>query len=104
MCRQDAGVPHDMATRKDKKHLVQERRILRSESRWLQKALFALGKASEAHEKLSNLNGEEHEPLLVSVDGDTYDIDLVTDAVKEAVMERSEALRAKTRKEHALAR
>lgn len=93
-----------MATRKDKKHMVQERRILRSESRWLQKALFALGKASEAHEKLSNLNGKEHEPLIVDVDGDTYDIDLVTEAVREAVLARSEALRTKVRKEHALAR
>jgi hypothetical protein len=93
-----------MATRKDKKHLVQERRILRSESRWLQKALFALGKASESHEKLSDLNGKEHEPLLVTIDGETYDIDSVTEAVKDAVMERSEALRTKVRKEHALAR
>lgn len=93
-----------MATRKDKKRRVQERRVLRSESGWLQKALFALGKASDAHEKLSELNGDEHEPLLVTIDGETYDIDLVTDAVKDAVMERTERLRVKTRKEHALAR
>lgn len=93
-----------MATKKDKKLEVQARRILRSESGWLQKALFALGKASDAHEKLSELYGEEHEPLLVTIDGETYDIDSVTDAVRDAVMERSEALRVKTRKEHALAR
>lgn len=93
-----------MATNKDKKHATQERRILRSESGWLQKALFALGKASDAHEKLSELNGDEHEPLLVDIDGETYDIDLVTEAVRDAVMERTEALRVKTRKEHALAR
>lgn len=31
-------------------------------------------------------------------------IDLVTEAVKEAVMERTESLRVKTRKEHAFAR
>lgn len=93
-----------MATSKDKKHQVQERRILRSESGWLQKALFALGKASDAHEKLSDLNGEEHEPLLVTIDGETYDIDSVTEAVREAVLERSESLRRRTRKEHALAR
>lgn len=93
-----------MATSADKKRKVQERRILRSESGWLQKALFALGKASDAHEKLSDLNGDEHEPLLVTIDGETYDIDTVTEAVREAVLERSEKLRRKTRKEHALAR
>jgi hypothetical protein len=93
-----------MATSSYKKKLVQERRILRSESGWLQKALFALAKASDAHEKLSGLHGDEHEPLLVEIDGDTFDIDLVTEAVKEAVLERSEALRAATRKGHALAR
>jgi len=93
-----------MPTREDKKIAVQERRIVRDESRWLQKALFALGKASDSHEKLSELHGNEHEPLLVTIDDDTYDIDTVTDALRDAVMERSESLRVKTRKEHALAR
>ena len=93
-----------MATSKDKRQSVQEQKILRSESGWLQKALFALGKASDAHEKLSELNGDEHEPLLVTIDGETFDIDLVTDAVKDAVMERTESLRAETRTQHALAR
>ena len=82
---------------------MQERRFLRNESRWLQKALFALDKASEAHEKLSELDGREHEPLLVEIDGDTYDIDSVTEAMKEAVLERSENLRRKVRT-HVLAR
>ena len=93
-----------MPTRADKKTTVQERRIVRDESRWLQKALFALGKASDSHEKLSELHGDEHEPLLVTIDDDTYDIDSVTHALRDAVMERSESLRVKTRKEHALAR
>ena len=93
-----------MASKKDKKQTVQEQKILRSESGWLQKALFALGKASDAHEKLSELNGSEHEPLLVNIDGETFDIDLVTEAVKDAVMERTESLRMATREQHALAR
>ena len=92
-----------MATRAEKRRAVQERRFLRNESRWLQKALFALDKASEAHEKLSELDGREHEPLLVEIDGDTYDIDSVTEAMKEAVLERSENLRRKVRT-HVLAR
>jgi hypothetical protein len=93
-----------MPTTKDKKQVVQERKILRSESGWLQKALFALTKASDEHEKLSELNGAEHEPLLVTIDGETYDIDSVTDAVKDAVLERTETLRVVAREEHALAR
>ena len=93
-----------MAGTKDKRTKVQERRIVRSESRWLQKALFALGKASDSHEKLSELHGEEHEPLLVSIDDETFDIDTVTDALKDAVLKRSESLRAQAKKEFALAR
>jgi hypothetical protein len=83
---------------------VQEQKILRSESGWLQKALFALGKAADAHGKLSELNGEEHEPLQVTIDGETYDIDSVTEAVKDAVMERTESLRTAARGDHVLAR
>ena len=93
-----------MASSKDKKQTVQEQKFLRSESGWLQKALFALGKASDAHEKLSELNGEEHEPLRVRIKGKTYDIDSVTDAVRDAVMERTESLRVAARDQHALAR
>lgn len=93
-----------MATSKDKRQAVQEQKILRSESGWLQKALFALGKASDAHGKLAELNGKAHKPLKVSIDGKTYDIDSVTDAVKDAVLERTESLRTDARTQHALAR
>lgn len=93
-----------MTSKRNEKQIVQERRILRSESGWLQKALFALGKASDAHGKLSELNGETHEPLLVTIDGESYDIDDVTDAVKDAVLERTESLRAATSKDRATGR
>ncbi len=93
-----------MATSAEQRRAVQERKILRDESRWLQKALFALDKASIEHEKLSELGEQEHEPLLVDIDGETYDIDSVTEAVRDAVLERSESLRTSVRKEHALAR
>lgn len=78
--------------------------MLRSESGWLQKALFALGKASDAHEKLSELAGEKHEPLVVRINGKRYDIDMVTEAVKDAVMERTEVLRVEARETQPLAR
>jgi len=93
-----------MATSKDKRQAVQEQKILRSESGWLQKALFALGKASDAHEKLAELNGKKHKPLKVTIDGKAYEIDSVTDAVKDAVLERTESLRTAARNQHALAR
>ena len=93
-----------MASKRNEKQVVQEQRIQRSESGWLQKALFALGKASDDHEKLSELNGETHEPLLVTIDGETYDIDDVTDAVKDAVLERTESLRVATQGATALSR
>ncbi|MDH3208299.1 MAG: hypothetical protein OEO79_16985 [Gemmatimonadota bacterium] len=93
-----------MTSKRSEKQVVQGRRIQRSESGWLQKALFALGKASDAHGKLSELNGETHEPLLVTIEGETYDIDDVTDAVKDAVLERTESLRVATRGEKALGR
>lgn len=93
-----------MATKKNQKQAVHERRILRSEAGWLQKALFALGKASDDHGKLAELNGEAHEPLLVTIDGETYDIGDVTDAVKDAVLERTETLRVATREERPLKR
>lgn len=94
-----------MSTGKEERQLARERRILRGESGWLQKALFALGKASAAQEKLAELPGNgEREPLMVTIDGKAYDIDTVTEAVKDAVTERSESLRATTIGEHVLAR
>jgi hypothetical protein len=93
-----------MATEKNQKQTAHERRILRSEAGWLQKALFALGKASNDHEKLAQLNGEPHEPLLVTIDGETYDIDDVTDAMKDAVLDRTEALRVAALEDQSLKR
>jgi hypothetical protein len=91
-----------MASKRDEKQAVQARRILRSESGWLQKALFALGKASDAHTKLSELDGDTHEPLVVTIDGEAYDIEDVTDAVREAVLERTESLRVTASQEQRL--
>lgn len=94
----------DKASKIDRKQAVQERRVLRSESRWLQKALFALSKAGDDQEKLAKLRGKKREPLTVTIDGDTFDIDAVTEAVRDAVMERSEDLRTAMREQQALLR
>ncbi len=90
-----------MATEKEKRQAVRERKILQSESRWLQKALFALSKADDDREKLSD---DRAETLVVTIEGETYDIDSVTSAVKDAVLERVESLRTATPKGQMLAR
>jgi|GEM_PF-5236772 len=90
-----------MATEKEKRQAVRERKILQSESRWLQKALFALSKADDDREKLSDDQGET---LVVTIEGETYDLDSVTSAVKDAVLARVESLRTATPKGQMLAR
>jgi cation transport ATPase len=90
------------ATPKDKRQLVQERKILRSQSRWLQKALFALDKAEDDHAKLSEVRGEKHEPMAVTIDGTTHKVGAVTDSLRDSVMDRLERLRATLRSGHAL--
>ena len=45
---------------KDKRQLRKERRLVQSESRWMQKALFALGKAETAREKLAKALQDSH--------------------------------------------
>ena len=80
-----------MATEKEKRQAVRERKILQSESRWLQQALFALSKADDDRGKLSD---DRSETLVVTIEGETYDIDSVTSAVKDAVLARVESIRA----------
>ena len=80
-----------MAMTSDTRQAVKERKILQSESRWLQKALFALAKAQDDHAKLAETG--DAEPLMVTIDGNSFVIEAVTDAVREAVMERVEDLR-----------
>ena len=87
---------------KDMRQLVQERKILRSQSRWLQKALFALAKAEDDQEKLAEVRGEAHEPMAVTVKGKTHELGVVTESLRDSVMERLEALRVTLRQEHAL--
>lgn len=40
-------------------------RQLQSESRWLQKVVFALGKAREARGKLSEITGDQPDPVKI---------------------------------------
>jgi hypothetical protein len=87
---------------KDTRQLVQERKILRSQSRWLQKALFALSKAEDDQTKLAEVRGDDHEPMAVTIDGTTHEVGAVTDSLRDSVMDRLEHLRVTLRREHAL--
>jgi len=97
-----AAAPPRKAPPKDKRVLVLERKILRSQSRWLQKALFALDKAEDDHAKLSEVRGESHEPMAVTIDGTTHHVGDVTGSLRVSVMDRLEGLRITLRQEHAL--
>ena len=97
-----AAAPPRKPPPKDKRVLVLERKILRSQSRWLQKALFALDKAEDDHAKLSEVRGESHEPMAVTIDGTTHQVGDVTGSLRVSVMDRLEGLRVTLRQEHAL--
>ena len=65
-------------------------RLRESESRWLQKAAFALSKTREAREKLSEALSEDLQPVITLDDGTTVTLD----EVERHIHERVEALRS----------
>ena len=93
-----------MPKTKDRKTGTRERRILESESRWLQKALFALSKAESDRERLAKERSEKVEKLTVEIDGESFDLETVRDAISEAVQERVETLRVTLHRSRALIR
>jgi hypothetical protein len=82
-----------MAVAEGKKLGTHERRLLESESRWLQKALFALSKAEDDRMKLEEAEANGLEPMKVEINGKKFEGEAVTTAMREAVTERSEQLR-----------
>lgn len=56
-----------------------------SEARWLQKVLFATGKAREAREKLSETSGEELNPLITLDDGTQVSLDTLEEIIRKRV-------------------
>lgn len=93
-----------MAETTQRKLGTRERRILQSESRWLQKALFALSKAESDREKLEKERGEAVQPLTVQLGGKSYELDEVRDAVGQAVQERVESIRTSLQRSRSLLR
>jgi hypothetical protein len=73
---------------KDRQQKRREMRHLKNESVWLQKALFALRKAEDAREQLSDIRNEKHESYVISVG----DRDLVFEELEDALDTRIESL------------
>lgn len=69
----------------DRKRQRKVMRHMQSESTWLQKALFALRKAEDAHEKLAESRGEEADSYTLSVGGGAVAVTDVEDALEERV-------------------
>ncbi len=72
-----------------------ERRINKyreSEARWLQKVLFAIGKAREAREKLAEARGDELNPLITLDDGTKLPLDKLEEVIHKRVEVLMEAL------------
>ncbi len=70
---------------KNNRQLRKERRLVQSESRWMQKALFALGKAETAREKLAKARNEELEDQTVEVGEKSMTLDALRDAIQDRV-------------------
>ena len=62
-------------------------RLRETESRWLQKTAFALGKTLEAREKLAEALSEELDPVVVLDDGTRVTLDEVERHVRQRVEE-----------------
>jgi hypothetical protein len=73
----------------------QQRRIDKyreSESRWLQKVLFNLGKARHARDQLAEATTESLDPLVELDDGTVVDLDQLEDLVEQRVETLMDAL------------
>jgi len=70
-----------------------EIRLIQRESTWLQKALFALGKAEEAREGLAELRGESIEPFKVSLEGRAVPLEELEEALDDHIQELLELVR-----------
>lgn len=93
-----------MAGAKERGRRPHERRLMESESRWLKKALFALGKAEDDRDKLDAALDGDVAPITVEIKGRSFDIGTVSEAMADAVRERSESLRQSLSQEQAALR
>jgi predicted metal-dependent hydrolase len=85
-----------VATTQEKRRANRARRLIRSESRWLQKAIFALSKAEDAREKLADLTDDRY-ALRVELDGTEHSVTTVSAALREVVEDRLQERRVELR-------
>jgi hypothetical protein len=71
----------------------QEIRLIQRESTWLQKALFALGKAEESHEKLVEERGVEEAAYTLALDDGELPVEVLEDALESRIKELMESVR-----------
>jgi len=74
-----------------------EIRLIQRESTWLQKALFALGKAEEAREALGELKGDEPETFQITVEGRDVSLEGLEDALDGRIQKLMEEVRERRR-------
>lgn len=56
-----------------------------NEARWLQKVLFATGKARDAREKLADATNEQLNPLITLANGDQIPLDTLEEIIQRRV-------------------
>lgn len=77
----------------DKRKFRRETRLLQSESSWIQKAIFALGKVDDARDRMADLRDREREPFTIEVDGTTIAGDALEDALEARAKELMQTVR-----------
>lgn len=82
-----------MSQSKEKRKKRREMRLIQQEATWLQKAVFAFGKAEDVREKIADLNDTEPEPLTVEIENREVDLDDVSEALEERVQSTLNMLR-----------
>ena len=60
-------------------------RQMQDESRWLQRTLFALGKARDARAKLAETRGENLNPLITLDNGTAVPLDTIDEIIRNRV-------------------
>ncbi len=74
-----------------------EIRLQQRESSWLQKALFALGKAEETREKLADTRDEEMQPYTIMMKDQEIQIEELEDALQVRIEHLMETVRERRR-------
>lgn len=74
-----------------------EIRLQQRESSWLQKALFALGKAEETREKLADTRDEEMEPYIILLKDQEIQMEELEDALQVRIEHLMETVRERRR-------